>query len=181
LPAIPKYPKVKCARCGDCCMIPVVPVTHKDVARLAKHTGLPVSKLVRFCPSSEMDYDENSGLWIKFKSIRRAMVLRKRGDERCIFQTPEKTCSAYEARPQTCRTFPYSIDFDGKKVTEITLNEVMKCNAIKCSKGCIDIDTVIANIKKENREDREYHKLVKRWNLSDNTGTVKDFLKFIGL
>jgi Fe-S-cluster containining protein len=180
LSTLPKYPKVKCARCGDCCRIPVVPVTHRDVARLVKHTGLPVGKLVRFCPSSEMAYDEDSGLWIKFKSAKRAMVLRKRG-ERCIFQTPERACSAYAARPQTCRTFPYSMEFDGRKVTEITLNEVMKCNAIKCTKGCIDIDTVVANVKKENREDSEYHKLVKQWNLSRYTGTVKDFLKFVGL
>jgi len=178
--ALPKYPKVKCARCGDCCSIPVVPVTHKDVARLIKHTGLSTSALVRFCPSSEMEYDENSGLWIKFKSAKRAMVLRKRG-ERCIFQTPERACSAYEARPQTCRTFPYCIEFDGKKIEEITLNEVMKCNAVKSSKGCIDIDTLIANVKKENREDNEYHKLVGRWNLSKSGGSVKDFLKFVGL
>ncbi len=116
---LPKYQKVKCARCGDCCRIPVVPVTHKDVARLIKHTGLSISALVRFCPSSEMAYDEDSGLWIKFKSVRRAMILRKRG-ERCIFQTPERACSAYEARPQTCRTFPYSVDFDGAEIEEIT-------------------------------------------------------------
>jgi uncharacterized protein len=179
LSTLPKYTKIRCSRCGDCCRIPVVPVTHKDVARLIKHTGLSTSALVRFCPSSEMAYDEDSGLWIKFKSVRRAMVLRKRG-ERCIFQTPERACSAYEARPQTCRTFPYCMDFEGKKVTEITLNEVMKCNAVKCSKGCIDIDTVVMNIKKENREDDEYHKLVKRWNLSHSTGTAKDFLEFIG-
>jgi len=108
------------------------------------------------------------------------MVLRKRG-ERCIFQTPERACSAYEARPQTCRTFPYSVEFDGKKIEEITLNEVMKCNAIKSSKGCIDIDILIANVKKEDREDREYHKIVERWNLSDSGGNVKDFLKFAGL
>jgi Fe-S-cluster containining protein len=150
------------------------------VARLVKHTGLPASALVRFCPSSEMDYDAESGLWIKFKSVKRAMVLRKRR-ERCIFQTPERACSAYEARPQTCRTFPYSIDLDGAQVREIALNGVMACNAIKCSKGCIDIDTVIANVRKENREDGEYHKIVKRWNLSRSDGTAKDFLKFAGL
>jgi Fe-S-cluster containining protein len=126
-----------------------------------------------------MAYDEDSGLWIKFKSVRRAMILRKRG-ERCIFQTPERACSAYEARPQTCRTFPYSVDFDGAEIEEIRLNKVMKCKAIKCSKGCIDIDTVIANTKKENREDEEYHKLVKQWNLSHSDGTTKDFLEFIG-
>ncbi len=73
------------------------------------------------------------------------------------------------------------MEFDGAKVTEITLNEVMKCNAIKCSVGCIDINTVVANVKKENREDSEYHKLVRQWNLSRYTGTAKDFLKFIGL
>jgi Fe-S-cluster containining protein len=147
-----------------------------------RHTGLPIGAIVRFCPSSEMAYDSDSGLWIKFKSGRRAMVLRKRRG-RCVFQTPEKNCSAYAARPQTCRTFPYNITIEGKDVTEIALNEVMKCNAVKCpnKKDAIDIDTVIANVRKENREDGEYHKLVKRWNSSYDSGTVKDFLKFIGL
>jgi Fe-S-cluster containining protein len=153
-----------------------------DAARLIRHTGLPAGAIVRFCPSSEMAYDADSGLWIKFKSGRRAMVLRKRRG-RCVFQTPERSCSAYAARPQTCRTFPYSITIDGGAVTEIALNTVMKCNAVKCqnSKGAIDIDAAIANVRKENREDSEYHKLVKRWNMSYCGGAVKDFLKFVGL
>jgi Fe-S-cluster containining protein len=180
MPVLPRYLKVKCSRCGDCCRIPIVPVTHRDVARLVRHTGLPVSALVRFCPSSEMEYDTGSGLWIKFKTVKRAMVLRKR-QERCIFQTPERACSVYEARPQTCRTFPYSIDIDGRKVTGITLNRVMDCNAIRCPKGCIDIHAVIADVRKENREDGEYHRIVERWNLSHSDGTAKDFLKFAGL
>jgi Fe-S-cluster containining protein len=127
-----------------------------------------------------MAYDDDSGLWIKFKDGRRAMVLRKGRGGRCIFQMPDKACSAYEARPQTCRTFPYSIIIDGKQVTEIALNRVMECNAVKCSKGAVDIDTVIANVKKENREDGEYHRIVKRWNMSAKPGGVKDFLKFAG-
>jgi Fe-S-cluster containining protein len=143
-----------------------------------KHTGKSVSEIVRFCPSSEMAYDDESGLWIRFKLNRRAMVLRKRRG-RCIFQTDGKACSAYAARPQTCRTFPYSIDLDGNEISEIRLNKVMACNAVKCS--TVDIDAMVTNVKKENREDKEYHRLVKQWNTSDNAGTVKFFLKHLGL
>jgi len=145
-----------------------------------RHSGKSVGGLVRFCPSTEMDYDNESGLWIRFKSSRRAMVLRKRRG-RCVFQTAERACAVYAARPRTCRTFPYSVSFNGKEISEITLNKVMKCNAVNCSKADAAIDTVIDEVKKENREDREYCRLVKRWNLSNNAGTSKDFLRFIGL
>jgi Fe-S-cluster containining protein len=127
-----------------------------------------------------MDYDEGSGLWISFKSGRRAMALRKRSG-RCIFQTPARACTAYPARPQTCRTFPYSVYFaDAKNTTieEIRLNKILKCNALKCKE--IDVDFLIDNVRKENREDRAYHKLVKQWNNQNKKGGALDFLHFIG-
>ena len=175
-----KYPKVKCGRCGSCCRIPLVPVTHRDVARLVKRTGFPAGKIVRFCHISEMDYDEESGLWILFRSGKRAMVLRRRSG-RCIFQTPARACAFYAARPQTCRTFPYSVDFADVKnsvVDEIRLNGALKCNALKCKE--IDVDFLIDNVRKENRDDRAYHKLVKRWNDQNKKGGALDFLRFIG-
>jgi len=180
-----RYPKVVCARCGDCCRIPIVPVTHKDVARLVKLTGIPANKIVRLCSSDEMSYDDESGLWITFRSGKYAMVLRKKKSGKCIFQTAGCACSAYAARPQTCRTFPYSVEFEddggkNKTVARISLNKVMACSAKRCSS--IDIDTLLANVCKENREDREYHRLVKRWNKSDNTNRssgLAGFLRFI--
>jgi len=175
-----KYPKVKCARCGDCCRVPIVPVTHRDVARLVTQTGLPAGKIVRFCSISEMEYDSESGLWISFKSGRRAMVLRRRSG-RCAFQTPDRACSVYTARPQTCRTFPYSIDFaDARRtvIDDIRLNKILKCNALKCKE--IDLDFLIDNVRRESREDMAYHRLVKQWNDSNEKGGTIDFLRFIG-
>ena len=179
-----RYPKVACSRCGDCCRIPIVPVTHKDVARLVKLTGKTANRLVRFCSSDEMSYDDESGLWITFKSGKYAMVLRKKKSGECIFQTVDHACAVYAARPQTCRTFPYSVEFEDdsvKVVEKITLNKVMKCNAKKCSS--IDIETLVNNARKENREDKAYHRLVKRWNKlpkSDGESGIADFLRFIG-
>jgi Fe-S-cluster containining protein len=175
-----KHPKVQCVRCGNCCRIPEIPITHKDLSRLAEATGKPANRIVRFCPISEMEYDPDSGMWISFKSGKRAMVLRKKSG-RCQFQTPKRTCAAYEARPQTCRTFPYSVDFQGAKndmAPDISLNTVLACNAEKCS--AIDVDNLLNNVRKENKEDRGYHKLIKKWNDSPNKGGTADFLAFIG-
>jgi Fe-S-cluster containining protein len=180
-----RYPKVACSRCGDCCRIPIVPVTHKDVARLVKLTGKPVSKIVRFCSSDEMSYDDESGLWITFRSGKYAMVLRKKKSGECIVQTADHACAVYAARPQTCRTFPYSVEFEDdsvKVVEKITLNKVMKCNAKKCAS--IDIETLVNNARWESKEDKAYHRLIKRWNgkslKSDGKGRISDFLRFIG-
>jgi Fe-S-cluster containining protein len=140
-------------------------------------TGKSAASLVRFCPIAEMEYDDESGLWIAFKSGKRAMVLRRRRN-RCIFQSARRACAAYAARPQTCRTFPYNITIDGGEASDISLNKVMNCNAVKCKH--VDIDAIITEVKKENKEDAEYHRLVKRWNRLDNGGGVKDFLAFIG-
>jgi len=175
-----KYPKVQCARCGSCCRIPFVPVTHKDLERLVKATGKPAGRIVRFCTFSEMEFDPESGLWISFKSGRRAMILRRKNG-RCIFQTPKRACAEYEARPQTCRTFPYDVSFEDEKsgvVDEIALNTVLACKAEKCPK--IDLEMLVANVRKENKEDKEYHKLVWAWNESGEKGGTADFLKHIG-
>jgi len=176
-----RYPKVECCGCGNCCSIPEIPITHKDLERLVKVTGMPASRIVRFCSDSEMEFDADSGLWISFKTGKKAMVLRKRRG-RCVFQTKTCTCKAYEARPQTCRTFPYSVDFEDakcKEVNKISLNNIIDCKGVKCKE--IDVDNLIANVRRESREDRAYHGLIRVWNKSggDMCGSI-DFLMYIG-
>jgi Fe-S-cluster containining protein len=151
-------------------------VTHKDLARLARAAGLPAARIVRFCSFSEMDYNPESGLWITLKSGKRAMVLRKKADK-CLFQTQNNACAVYGARPQTCRTFPYNVYLEDGE-TEICLNAAVKCNAEKCKK--IDLETLISDTRKENREDAAYHRLVKKWNQSPRKGGAGDFLRFLG-
>ena len=170
---------VKCVRCGGCCRVPVVPITHKDLERLVEFTGMSPNEIVRFCPFSEMEYDPESNLWIRFRYGKHAMVLRKKA-QKCVFQTPAKSCSAYEARPQTCRTFPYSVDTDDSENVEINLNENVDCSAVPCSEAHVDVDALLSDNLKETCEDEEYHNLVRRWNNSKNKGGTADFLKYIG-
>ena len=175
-----RYPKVRCGRCGNCCRLPEIPITHRDLERLVESTGKPASRIVRFCPDSEMEYDAESGLWIDFKSGKHAMVLRKKSG-RCAFQAAKCACAVYESRPQTCRTFPYSVEFGditGKTAAKISLNRVLECNAAKCS--AIDLDKLLADVRKESREDIEYHGLIRAWNESGGSGGTAGFLRFIG-
>lgn len=166
-----------CGRCGTCCSVPLVPVTHRDLGRLVSFTGKRASDIVRFSSPSEMDYDPESGLWIRFRYGKRAMVLKKKED-RCMFLSPEHSCTAYQARPRTCRTFPYSVLRDESGKAEVTLNGIVDCRAKKCSS--VDFEALFAEVKKENREDEEYDRIVSRWNSSDAFGGTREFLGYLG-
>jgi Fe-S-cluster containining protein len=123
-----------------------------------------------------MEYNPESDMWISFKSGKKAMVLRKK-DEKCLFQTENRACAAYPARPQTCRTFPYNVYIEDGG-TEICLNTAIKCKARKCRK--IDLGALLADTRKENREDAAYHRLVRKWNKSSPKGNTAEFLRFLG-
>jgi Fe-S-cluster containining protein len=104
------------------------------------------------------------------------MVLRKKHGK-CLFQTENNACAAYNARPRTCRTFPYNVYLEDGDA-EICLNTAIKCGAKKCKE--IDLETLISDTRKENREDAAYHRLVKKWNNSPQKGGTGDFLRYLG-
>ncbi|MFP4164239.1 MAG: YkgJ family cysteine cluster protein [Chitinispirillaceae bacterium] len=172
-----KFPEVKCSRCGTCCSEPFVPVTHKDLKRLVSFTGKEAREIVRFSSPSEMDYDPEAGLWIRVRYGKRAMVLRKKV-ERCVFLSSQQSCTVYQARPRTCRTFPYSIFPNEKGGVEVVLNRIVKCKAKKRSGS--DFDALFKEVQKENREDLEYERIVSRWNESGSSGGTRDFLNYLG-
>ena len=86
-----------CSKCpGYCCSYPVIPITKRDVQRLADHFGLGFTKArEKFTiKDDEDDY-----------------VLRRKADEHfgriCqFFDTDKRRCGIYEARPSTCRQYP---------------------------------------------------------------------------
>jgi Fe-S-cluster containining protein len=86
-----------CSKCpGYCCSYPVIPLTKRDVERLARHFGLGFRKAKeKFTVSSGED----------------EFVMRRKADVHfgkvCrFFDTEERRCTVYEARPSTCRTYP---------------------------------------------------------------------------
>ena len=89
--------KYDCNKCpAYCCSYEHIPVTKKDIRRLAKHFGVDEDKAFRKF-TKKGDGDER--------------VLRHQDDEHfgtiCQFiDSDTRGCTVYEARPAICRDFP---------------------------------------------------------------------------
>ncbi len=171
--------KATCARCGNCCIEPVPPVTDKDMARLIKATGLPADRIVRMYSSSEIAWESEREGWIRLSYGKRVIGLRRRND-RCLLLTRDLCCSVYQARPMTCRTFPYEVELDQSgNITELDLNTGIKCGQ-KQGKG-VDSRWLQRTARQEQAEDEAYYRKVERWNRQKERGGKLDFLRFLGL
>jgi Fe-S-cluster containining protein len=88
-----------CSKCpAYCCSYPEIEVSKADIARLARHFGL-----------SEGEASER---YTKLQREENVRILRHREDEHftsvCMFlDRKERRCTVYEARPHTCRSYPY--------------------------------------------------------------------------
>lgn len=89
--------KYDCMNCpGYCCSYPVIQITSRDIARLAKHFSIsPAEAQRRFTK----------------RAHGRDKVLRRQEDPHfgriCrFFDTVARRCTVYEARPGICRQFP---------------------------------------------------------------------------
>lgn len=89
-----------CSKCpGYCCSYPLIEVSRSDIARLAKHF--------------DIDHATAQERFTKYDAEEKARGLRHQKDEFfgqvCrFFDTKERRCTVYQARPDTCRGYPYS-------------------------------------------------------------------------
>src|SRR5688572_15823599 len=85
-----------CAKCpGYCCSYPIIDVTQRDIARLARHFGLALEV-------AEKRFTRMNG---------KKRVMRRKDDtifgRVCrFFDTEKRRCTIYGARPHVCRTYP---------------------------------------------------------------------------
>ena len=86
-----------CAKCpGYCCSYPLIPLNKRDVERLAKHFGLDFEaarkKFTKVDPEAKYAMrrkpDKHFGKICKF------------------FDTEQRRCTIYTARPTICREYP---------------------------------------------------------------------------
>ncbi|MGF1611546.1 MAG: YkgJ family cysteine cluster protein [Kiloniellales bacterium] len=90
--------KYDCGRCpAYCCTYPRIPVTKRDLKRLAKHFGISL--------------EQAKERFSKKGANKRERVLRHQQDHifgtACRFlDTETRNCTIYKARPQICRDFP---------------------------------------------------------------------------
>lgn len=86
-----------CSKCpGYCCSYPLIEISKKDVQRLADHFG------IGFSEAREK---------FTFKDKEAEYALRRKADEHfgriCrFFDTEERRCTIYKARPEICRSYP---------------------------------------------------------------------------
>jgi hypothetical protein len=89
-----------CSKCpGYCCSYPRIEVTDKDLKRLAKHFDLSLEDAER---KFTLFYTSDEG---------RERILKHQKDTVyetiCrFFDTTERRCTIYEARPTVCRQYP---------------------------------------------------------------------------
>ena len=88
--------RYNCSECpGYCCSYRLIPVTERDVERLAAHFGIASADAeVRFT-----------------KIIDGEVAMRTRRDRVyssicAMFDQEKRRCTIYESRPQICRTYP---------------------------------------------------------------------------
>jgi Fe-S-cluster containining protein len=86
-----------CAKCpGYCCSYPLIPLTKRDVSRLAKYFNLTFEK-ARKTFTKRYAGEE-------FAMKRKADVHYGRICQ--FFDTDARRCTIYEARPAICREYP---------------------------------------------------------------------------
>jgi uncharacterized protein len=91
-----------CSKCpGYCCSYQIIPVTKRDLERLAKHFGLSIAKAKqKFVVKNDEEHLEDGDY-----------KMRRKADEHfgkvCrFFDTEKRGCTVYKARPSICRAYP---------------------------------------------------------------------------
>lgn len=86
-----------CTKCpGYCCSYPVIVVTKRDLARIARHFGISQETANhRYC---RRDHG--------YKRILKRQDDAHFGRICQFFDTEARNCSIYKARPSTCRDYP---------------------------------------------------------------------------
>ena len=90
-------PHYNCLKCpGYCCSYPIIEISDRDVARLARHFGI--------------EPDEAKRRFTKRAHGRERVLRRQRtgisAASAAFFDTVERRCTVYKARPSVCRQFP---------------------------------------------------------------------------
>ena len=86
-----------CSNCpGYCCSYPVIALTKRDVERLARHHGITADKAQKSFTRAAYGYKY---LMRRKKDVHYGKICR-------FFDTKERRCTIYKARPAACRDYP---------------------------------------------------------------------------
>jgi uncharacterized protein len=93
--------RYNCQSCpGYCCSHARIAVSDHDIARLARHLGVSVSDARRRYTYRYRARDTDERILRHQRDHIYASVCR-------FFDTTDRRCTIYEARPNVCRRYPY--------------------------------------------------------------------------
>jgi Fe-S-cluster containining protein len=175
----------RCTGCGNCCRSLCVAVTAFDVARLVAATGRAAHELVAWAAPDEVDMVGEPQSFVELREGRRLMVLARENGA-CRLLGADSRCSAYAARPQDCRLFPFDVQppLSGQSVRRLALLPLEGCDFAR--DGHPDPGQLATEDTVRWQELTEYQALVARWNraawhrrrLRKPLGSVSDFLRY---
>ncbi len=89
--------KYDCGNCpGYCCSYPVITLSKRDIERIARYFELdPAAAERRYCRKDH-----------GYKRIMKRKADEHFGRVCQFFDTDQRNCTIYKARPSTCREFP---------------------------------------------------------------------------
>lgn len=86
-----------CLKCpGYCCSYPVIEVKDRDAVRIARHFGLSLKAAEKKFFKSAQGYKR---VMRRKKDVHFGKICR-------FFDTSERRCTIYDARPRACRAYP---------------------------------------------------------------------------
>ena len=163
----------------------MIELTHLDLHRLVRHTGMSADRLVKFYSNTELNSDYDDDGWVTLSYGKRKMGLRKKSDGTCMFLSKERRCKAYEARPVSCRIFPLDIVLDeDNAIIDLELSDVVREKFINCKYFYGKANShkrFLLTAERSRDESESYWKIIKRWNNLPEKGMKTDFLSFIGI
>jgi Fe-S-cluster containining protein len=169
-------PEGFCEQCnGKCCTEFTVYVTHADVKRLIGHLKMPYETFITGYADDNRcthpliqlaEYDVRIGLSYVDKKCR---LLNVEGDRR--------RCTVQPAKPMVCRTYPFSIDSEGKLVHV----EPYKCPGPVWPPDQAGTDKAVAEVRQLKKEYQEYAILVQQWNKlpKEQRTSLKAFFDYV--
>jgi len=178
----------RCTACANCCRDLRVPLTTADLRRLVDHTGLSPAEVVDWLPASEVDLtgEPDSLVSLEHGSERVLMALAQHGGA-CRFLAVDASCSVYDARPGSCRLYPFDAAYGRRGgVRRLRLLGGTACEAAR--DGHNDAHALREADQRRWSEHRAYLAQVSAWNRHQRHRVrfghralgSRDFLGFLG-
>jgi Fe-S-cluster containining protein len=158
----------RCTSCANCCKDLRVPLTSADLRRLVVKSGQPAAELVEWLPTGEVDLTGEPGsLVLLEQDSRRALMALAQHAGACRFLASDASCSVYEARPGSCRLYPFDAAYGARGgLRRLRLLGGSACEHAR--DGHNDAHALREADQQRWAEQRAYQAQVSRWNRSQS-------------